>query len=389
MSTHVAICLTSRGNYARTGTLLHALDNDPDTELDIIVAGASMIRKYGTLSELLREDGLEIERELHNVLEGGTPVASAKTTGLGMIEFTSVLDELDPDGVITIADRYETMSVTLAASYLNIPVIHTQGGEITGSIDEKVRHATTKMADYHFVSTKKSVDVVEGLGEEDNRVFLTGCPSIDLVEDINQSGDDQYDPQEDYAGVGAQIDINEDYLVVQYHPVATEYMSEYDRTWELINAVDNLDVQSFWFWPNMDAGTNQVSKAIREYRDQRSPDDVRFYINMHPDDYLTLVSNSACMVGNSSVGIRECSYLGKPTVNIGNRQQMRERGPNVLDVKCETEDIKYGIEQQLSVDHYEQYTLYGSGDAGEKMKEIIRQTDLTMKQPMKPEQLDL
>lgn len=389
MSTHLVVCLTSRGNYARLGTVLRELDSDDNFDIDIIVAGASMLRRYGTLSDLIREDGLEPTREFYNVIDGGNPVASAKTTGLSMMEFSNVLDELNPDGVITVADRYETMSITLAATYLNIPVVHTQGGEITGSIDERVRHATTKLADYHLVATERSVDVVRQLGEEPDRIFDTGCPSIDLVKDIAEDRQDGYDPQNDYDGVGATVDVDEEYIIVQYHPVPTEYQNEYEKIWELIEAVDGLDIQAFWFWPNMDAGTDKVSKAIREYRDQREPDDIRFYINMRPRDYLTTVNNASCIVGNSSVGIRECSYLGQPSVNIGNRQNNRERADNVLDIKCETRAIRDAIESQLDAGSYARSTLYGEGDAGVQIREILKELTLDRKESMDPSLLQL
>jgi UDP-hydrolysing UDP-N-acetyl-D-glucosamine 2-epimerase len=279
------------------------------------------------------------------------------------------------------------MAVTLAASYLNIPVLHTQGGELTGSIDEKVRHATTKMADYHFVSTERSKQIVERLGEKLQRVFDVGCPSIDLAKDISESGDETYDPQAEYDGTGSNIDVTDDYLVIQYHPVPTDYQSQYDKTWELIEAVDDLDIPAFWFWPNMDAGTDQVSKAIREFRNRRQPDDVKFYINLRPRDYLTVVSNSACLVGNSSVGIRECSYLGQPSLNIGERQMYRERAENVIDIPCHAEDIQDGIETQLASGGYQRSTLYGDGTAGEQIAELIAELDIERKGPMKPTDL--
>lgn len=389
MSTHIVACLTSRGNYARIGTLLHELHADPAFELDIIVAGASMIRKYGTLPEMIEDDGLDITDTLYNVIEGGKPVSAAKTTGLSMMEFASELNTLNPDGVITIADRYETMAITLSASYLNVPVIHVQGGELTGSIDDKVRHATTKLSDYHFVATDQSKEIVSQLGESDDRIFVTGCPSIDLVADIQASDNGAYDPQAEYEGVGSRVDVTEDYVVVQYHPVPTDYQSQYDKTWELIDAVDDLDVQAFWFWPNMDAGTDQVSKAIREYRNRRNPDDVKFYINMRPRDYLTLVNNSRCLVGNSSVGIRECSYLGQPSVNIGDRQKYRERCENVTDVACETDAIRTVVEDQLDNGDYPGTALYGDGTAGKQIAEILAGLDLERKDAMHPKLLEL
>ena len=389
MTDNIVVCMTSRGNYARIGPVLHELDDREGFDLDIINAGASMIREYGSLSAILRDDGLEITNEMYNVLEGGNPVSSAKTTGLSMVEFTNVLSNIDPDAVITIADRYETMAVTLAACYQNIPVVHTQGGEITGSIDEKVRHATTKLADYHMVSTERSVEVVNRLGEDRDRIYRTGCPSMDIAKDIAENADPDYDPQAQYEGVGEDVDVSEDYVVVQYHPVPTEYESQYDKTWELIEAVDALDAQAFWFWPNMDAGTDQVSKAIREYRDQRDPQDIRFYINMRPTHYLTLVNDSACLVGNSSVGIRECSFLGQPSVNIGGRQNSRERAENVIDVPVEADAIREAIGTQLDVESYEPSTLYGEGDAAVEMVDAMEAIDFELKGSMDPTRLGL
>jgi UDP-hydrolysing UDP-N-acetyl-D-glucosamine 2-epimerase len=389
MATDIVVFLTSRGNYARVGTVLHELDEDPAFDLEIVVAGSAMLRKYGTLPEMLEDDGLDVDETFLNVIEGGTPASSAKTTGLSIVEFTNVLANSDPEAVITIADRYESMSVTLSASYLNIPVVHVQGGELSGSIDDKVRHATTKLSDYHFVATEQSKQVVESLGESPDRISVTGCPSIDLAADIERNGSETYDPQTDYSGVGSDIDVTEDYLVVQYHPVPTQYQSQYEKTWELIDAVNDIDMQTFWFWPNMDAGTDKVSKAIREFRDHENPDNIRFYINMRPRDYLTLVSNAACLVGNSSVAIRECSYLGQPAVNIGNRQKYRERSENVEDVPCEKEAITSAISTQIQTGGYPRSTLYGDGTAGDQIATKLKETELSRKDAMDPENLDI
>jgi len=208
-----------------------------------------------------------------------------------------------------------------------------------------------------------------------------------MAEQIIQEGRDKYDPQTEYGGVGDTVDVSQDYIVVQYHPVPTEYESNYAKTQELIKAYEELEVQAFWFWPNMDAGTDQVSKAIREYREQQDPDGIRFFISLDPHDYLTLVKNATCMVGNSSVGIRECSYFGIPTVNIGERQQSRERGPNVLDVASDAEEIVNGIETQLKKKSYPQSKIYGDGDAAQKITDTIAELDPELKPPMTPDLL--
>jgi len=384
MTTELATFITTRSQYARLQKVLEELTRDDEIELEIILSGGSLVHDYGELQETLEDDGLTATRELYTLLEGDEPVTQAKTTGMGLIEFASTIDDIDPDAVLTTGDRYETLATTIATAYLNKPVIHLEGGEITGSIDDRVRHATTKMSDYHFVSTSRSEEIVRGLGEPSERVYRTGCPSIDLCKEITEDNNDNYDPQDDYGGVGPQIDTSGDYLVVQYHPLPTEYESMYDRTWELIDAVDSVDVPAFWFWPNPDSGTGQVAQAMRQYRGQREPDDAHFYINLKPYDFLTMVSNSACVVGNSSVGIRECSFFGIPTVNIGNRQVHRERAKNVMDVPPESEKIREAIQKQLETGGYGRSTLYGKGDASRRITDILKSEKLERKGSMNP-----
>jgi UDP-hydrolysing UDP-N-acetyl-D-glucosamine 2-epimerase len=368
-------------------TVLQALTEDSRIDFHLVISGGALVHRFGDLSDTISEAGMEIDKKIHTLLEAGEPVAQAKTTGIGLVEYATTFEEVDPDLLLTSGDRHETMASTLASSYLNIPVVHLEGGEITGSIDDRVRHATTKMADYHFVSTERSKEIVNQLGEPIDRIYRTGCPSIELAEQIIQEKRREYDPQTEYGGVGDTVDVSHDYIIIQYHPLPMEYKSNYDKIQELIEAYEQLDVQAFWFWPNMDAGTDQISKAIREYREQQDPDGVRFFISMDPHDYLTLVKNSKCMVGNSSVGIRECSYFGIPTVNIGERQQSRERGPNVLDVDCDANAIAEGIRSQLQHGSYPQSTIYGNGNAAQKITDTIAELDPERKPPMTPDLL--
>lgn len=389
MALTVASVVTTRSQYARVKSVYQSLHTDSRIDFRLIVSGGALVHRFGALTETIEAAGIEIEKEIHTLLDGGKPVTQAKTTGMGLIEFATELADIDPDVLLTSGDRHETMATTLAASYLNVPVVHLEGGELTGSIDDKVRHATTKMADYHIVSTERASRIVRKLGEPENRVFHTGCPSIDICQEIVAEGRDDYDPQQDYGGVGSEVDASDDYIVVQYHPLPNDYASNYEKTRILLRAYDRLDVPAFWFWPNMDAGTDQVSKAIREFREQKEPDDVHFFINLEPHDYLTLVNNAACVVGNSSVGIRECSYFGVPTVNIGERQQARERGPNVLDVPCEEDRIVIAIREQLDKGRYPSSELYGSGNAADRITEILAALDPTLKDPMCPQNLGL
>jgi UDP-hydrolysing UDP-N-acetyl-D-glucosamine 2-epimerase len=381
--------LTSRGNYSTFGSVLHALDETPEVNLEILVSGASMLEKYGTLPDILDSNGLSVTREMYNLLEGGSPESVAKSTGLALIEMSNELSRLNPDGVVVIGDRYETMATTLAASYLNIPVIHYGGGEISGSIDDKVRHATTKFADYHMVVTEQSRDIVLGMGESRERVFYTGGADLDFVAEVlAEQRTTPYDPQQEYEGVGTTVDVTDDYLIVQYHPVHTEHQKGYDQTVEVLEAIRGLERPVFWFRPNMDAGTNEVTRAIEEYRSKYDLEGFKFFVNLEPKDYLRLVEGSACFVGNSTVGLVECSFMGQPAVNIGTRQQGRERAENVVDVECEVEAIRDAVEAQISTGTYPQSELYGDGQAGQKIADIIINRELTLKEPMSPDQIE-
>src|SRR5687767_10827430 len=185
------------------------------------------------------------------VVEGENLVTSAKSTGLGLVELATVFDNLKPDAVVTIADRYETLANAVAASYMNIPVVHVQGGEVTGSIDEKVRHAVTKLSDLHFVSTKRAAERVIRMGEEPAHVFVTGCPSIDLASAILERPALDFDPFTKYGGVGPAFDPARGYIVVLQHPVTNEHEEARHQVTETLAAVESSGLQAFWFWPNV------------------------------------------------------------------------------------------------------------------------------------------
>jgi len=301
----------------------------------------------------------------------------AKTTGLGLLELATTFDNLKPDLVVTIADRYETIATAIAAAYMNIPLVHIQGGEITGTIDEKVRHAVTKLADIHLVSTQKAAENVIRMGERPDAVFITGCPSIDLAANVLKNPSIDFDPFEKYKGVGATFDVkNKDYLVVMQHPVTTEYERARAQILETLYAVKEIGLPTFWFWPNVDAGSDGTSKGIRMFRENERPENIHFFKNMDSQDFLRLVYNSRCIVGNSSVGIRETSFLGVPSVNIGTREAGRERGGNVLDVDYDRVQIREAIRKQVANGRYPSDPLYGKGDAGQQIAKILAEVPL-------------
>lgn len=373
----IAVVVTARPSYSRIKTALRAIDQHPNLELQLVVAASALLGRYGSAVKVMEADGFHIAAKVFNVLEGGNLAAQAKTTGLGIIELTNVFESLQPDAVVTVADRFETMSTAIAASYLNIPLVHIQGGEVTGNIDEKVRHAITKLSDLHFVSSEKAKKRVLKMGEYPEKVFKTGCPSIDLAYDIVEDYSLDFNPYEKYGGVGATPDYSKGYLVVMQHPVTTEYEASRAHIEQTMQAVYDLQVPTFWFWPNVDAGSDGTSNGIRAFREQHDLQHIHFFKNMFPLDFLKTLKNSWCLIGNSSVGIRECSFLGIPVVNIGSRQDGRERGANVLDVDYDKDKIKAAIQQQMEHGHYDADSIYGTGDAGQQIAELLATEPLT------------
>ncbi|NNE32706.1 MAG: UDP-N-acetylglucosamine 2-epimerase (hydrolyzing) [Winogradskyella sp.] len=373
----ICAVVTARPSYSRIKTALKAIQEHPKLELQLVVAASALLGRYGNAINYIEEDGFKIDEKVFIVLEGENKTSMAKTTGLGVMELANTFYNLKPDAVITIADRFETIATSIAASYQNIPLVHIQGGEVTGNIDEKVRHANTKLADIHFVASDEAKARVIKMGEDENYVFNTGCPSIDIAFEVSKNSKLNFNPIEKYGGVGNKIDWEKEYIVVMQHPVTTEYKQSRENVYKTLKAVHELELPTFWFWPNVDSGADGTSKGIRSYREEHQPDNIHFFKNMKPEDFLRLLCNSKCLVGNSSVGIRECAFLGVPVVNIGTRQHGRLRGDNVLDVTYDENAIKQGILNRLQMQNkVTQNNIYGGGNSGEKMADILANIEL-------------
>jgi UDP-hydrolysing UDP-N-acetyl-D-glucosamine 2-epimerase len=369
----VCVVITARPSYSRVKTLLIELKEAKSIDLCLIVMASALVDRYGTAVDYIEKDGFTITEKLYTLFEGSDLKSAPKTTAIGILELATAFDRLKPDIVITIADRYETMATAIAASYMNITLIHIQGGEVTGNIDEKVRHSITKLADYHFVSNLDSKIRIEKMGEISDNVFITGCPSIDLAKGIF---DLDFNPIEKYGGVGYEGDWKDGYLVVMQHPVTTELGSLKFQITATINAIEELRIPTFWFWPNVDTGSDVFSKTIRIYREHGKLDHVHFFKNMEPQDFLKLLKNSICIIGNSSVGIRECAYLGVYSINVGSRQNRRLRGSNVIDVEHDHNKIISSVRSIFGIDTPKPSTIYGDGFAGKNMVKIIENLKL-------------
>ena len=379
----VCVVVNSRANYGRIKSFLRAAMDHPDLELQLIVGASALLYRFGSAIDIIRGDGFEPQAIVHSVVDGETPVTMAKSVGLGTIELATHFEALKPDVVLTVADRFETIATAIAASYMNIPVAHTQGGEVTGSIDENVRHAITKLSHIHFPATERAREFLLRMGERPDTIHVAGCPSIDVLVE-----NDLALPKDIFArnkGVGADLDISKPYVMVMQHPVTTEYgegLTQIEATLKAVDRIGRQGMQVIWLWPNADAGSDDVAKGLRVFRENNDPDYLHLYRNFSPEDYARLLNNAVCMIGNSSSGLREAAYLGTPSVNIGTRQRGRDRAQNVIDAPHNAEAIYRAIERQVAHGRYPRSLMFGDGSSGKRIADILATATLQLEKSL-------
>ena len=363
----VCVILTDRANYGRLWPVMRAIQQSPDLELKVICSGTMVLERFGHVEKNVEKDGFQIDGRVYMELEGSTPSTMAKSIGVGILEFSSELQRIEPDLIMVIGDRYEALAAVIATAYQNITIAHVQGGEVSGSIDESARHAITKFAHYHFPSTQRSADFLVKMGENPETVFCFGCPCGDYIMNLDETLPDDVFSQ----GIGAEISKDDPYLLVIYHPVTTEYGNEQERVGNILSALNQLNHKTVWLWPNIDAGADQVSKVLRRFREQNGSDWLRVVKNFEPNIFQKILKQASCAIGNSSSFVRDTTFSGPPVVLVGNRQKGREYGDNLFCVKPETKNILSGIQAQLSNGTYPASELYGDGTASPKIADAL------------------
>lgn len=366
----ICVVIGSRANYSSIKSAMFEIKKHPDLELQLVLGASAMLDRYGSVSELIKLDGFHVNEEVYMLLEGETPTTMAKSTGIGLIELPTVFERLQPDIVLTVGDRFETMATTIAASYMNIAVAHTMGGEVTGTIDESIRHAVTKFAHIHFPASNDAANRLLKLGERKKDIYLVGCPRIDLVAEILKNNE-QIDMSYLEDGVGNKINIDNPFILISQHPVTTEYGEGESQIQATLESVKETGFPAIVLWPNPDAGSDDISRGIRKFREANSDNKFHYYKNLPINTYVHLMNRTLCLVGNSSSGIRDGAFIGTPVVNVGTRQMMRERGDNVIDVSNDKEEIFNAINTQINLGKYPQESIYGDGTAGKKIADAL------------------
>lgn len=369
----VCVVVASRANLARVTTVLEAVRDHPALELQVVAAASTLLERFGTAVDVLEDAGFTPAARIRCIVEGQTPSTMAVSTGLGLIELASAFEMLGPDIVVTVADRFETMATAIAGAYMNIPVAHTQGGEVSGSIDESVRHAITKLSHVHFPATDLSARRVIAMGEDPRFVFNVGCPSIDLAARTDPGT--RREALSHHGGAGSPIDVNEPFLLLMQHAVTTEYAHSREQINATLAAISSVGLQTLVFWPNVDAGSEQVAKSIRQFREHGLAERCHFFHNLPAEQFLRLMAHCACMIGNSSAALREGAFLGMPAVSVGSRQSNRECAGNVVFAPHHPAQIAAAVLAQVRHGRYPPSHLFGDGTAGRRIAEILAVVD--------------
>jgi len=379
----VCVVVGSRANYSSIKSVMHAVQDHPDLQLQVVAGASALLDRFGAVVETVEADGFIPDARVLMIIEGETPTTMAKSTGLGLLELPTVFDNLQPDVVVTVGDRFETMATAIAAAYMNIPLAHTMGGEISGTIDENIRHAVTKLSHIHFPANQDAAERIIRMGENPSVVHVVGCPRIDLVAEI--ADENNRLPERawlEYEGVGGQINLEEPFLLVSQHPVTTEYGDGEHQITETLMAIHELQMPTIMLWPNVDAGSEDVARGMRKFREHYEHDYIRFYKNFSVETYVRLMKRCACKIGNSSASIREGPYLGMPAVNVGTRQIDRERGANVIDVGYDRGQIVDAVKKQIQHGPYPSEPIYGDGHAGKRIADILAVADFNINKRM-------
>ncbi len=368
----IGVVTVARSDYGIYRPVLQRIEEEPELDLHLFVAGMHLSPEFGMTVQAIEEDGFEIGDRVEMLLSSDLPEGIAKSMGLGTIGFAQAYARFRPDILMVLGDRFEMHAAVVAALPFNIPVAHIHGGELTeGAIDDAIRHSITKMSHLHFVATETYARRVIQMGEEPWRVVVSGAPGLDNLHDIELLDREALEKQ-------YNVNLQDPFLLVTYHPVTLEYEQTRSQIDALLDALEKTDVTLVFTYPNADTGSRLIVERVRDFvaDHQRA----YFLVNLGTQGYFSMMNHAAAMVGNSSSGIIEAASFKLPVVNIGHRQKGRVRGKNVIDVGYSKEEILDGIEQATAPSF--QWAIsnlinpYGDGQAVERIVGKLRQVEL-------------
>ena len=381
----ICVFIGSRANYASILETLHKIKLNKKLKLQIVVGASALSEKFGNVSKIIKKDGFNLDGKIYSLIEGESHIAMAKTIGITLGDSVTILAKLKPDICLVVGDRSEVLGFSIACVYLNIKLSHTMGGELSGTIDESARHSISKLAHIHFTASSSATRRLLSMGENKKNIYQTGCPRIDRVKSIlkNKLAIDKKIRNELKSGVGEKIiNINNDFILASFHPVTTE-ADNYLNAEILLKTLIKINIPTIILWPNADGGSNIISKCYRKYREKKLTKNISFYKNFSFEAYIYLMKKTKLIIGNSSSGIREASFIGTKCINIGSRQNDRDRGSNVIDIPrlYSVNELFKVIKKNLNKNNKKISKIYGDGNASKKIINVLikEKTDLQKK----------
>ena len=369
----VAVVTGTRAEYGILYPVLRAIEAKTKLGLLLVVTGMHLSHEFGFTIQEIEKDGFKIAAKVDMLLSSDTVGAMAKSVGLGIIEMAQAWEQLEPDIILVLGDRVEPLAATIAGAYMNIPVAHIHGGDSPkGGLDEYARHAITKFSHIHFTATEKSAERVLMMGEDKWRVYVVGSPTIDFI--LNEP----LSPAENLAE-RLGLDLSKPLVLVVQHPVTTEVDKAAKQMRETLEAIVDIGYTTVLIYPNSDAGGRRMIEVITEFE---SYPFIKTFKSLPRREYLSLMKLASVMVGNSSGGIVEAPSLGLPVVNIGTRQEGRERGKNIIDAGHDKQEIIKAIEKATTDKEFlseakKCESPYGDGKASERIAHTLTNVEIT------------
>jgi len=370
----IAIITGTRSEYGVLYPLILTLRNSNDFAVSLIVTSMHLSEEFGNTIEEIRENGAKIDAIIDNLGGQDTNLAMAKSIGKCIIGLTDKLEKINPHLLLLIGDRSEMLAGAIVASYINLPIAHISGGDVSGNVDEPVRHAITKLSHLHFPATNKSAERIINMGEERWRVHVVGALGLDSILNKNLI-------EPDVLAKKYELDISRPILLVVQHPITTDANNAQQQMHETLEAVVELKHQVVLIYPNADAGGRRMIQEIKKY--EKYPF-IKTFKNLPHREYVSIMNMANVMVGNSSSGIIEAPSFFVPVVNIGNRQFNRERTDNVIDVGNSKNEIIKAIEKSLYDEEYKIKVKnisspYGDGKTSQRIMNVLKEIKIDNK----------
>lgn len=372
----VAVITGTRADYGIYYPMLQAIQWDDELELHLIVTGMHLSPNYGYTIDNIKKDGFPISARIECLFQGDTHGNMARSIGMGIMGMTQAFETVMPDCVVVLGDRGEMLAAAIVSTHMNIPLIHLHGGEVSGTIDESVRHAISKLAHVHLVATEGSKERLIRMGEDPWRIEVVGAPRVETIE--NTALPSLSETKHKY-----QLDFTGEYLLFVYHPVTTE---DHDLAIleQMLEVLLGTDMNLVCIMPNSDAGSDKITSVYKKFYHKRH---FHAVTNFGPLDYLTMLKHTVMLVGNSSSGIIEAASFRVPVINIGSRQKGRERSDNVIDILENKDELIHAIghvqgrEFQQSLNTLT--NVYGRKNTSlnivRKIKELVKSEQLIQK----------